>query len=696
MARRAARALLLALALTETAADQGRKRLRGAAREVADVVVEMSKLENIEHLVEHDLQKVLLAFANGTSGDGFAEVLGARLLDMRKDLASLVRTINATRAELAEARDAVGSTEKALESARGAERRARLAERLREGRVAVNYETGEVSALSELLTPQELKRLAAQIGSDNRTTLEAHLLRESYLPAHGARRFAKARGRADPAKLHLDARFLQDVVALSLATAVGGLAAALLAAPNALGYMVGGVLVGPSGLNLIYNLEQTETVAQFGSIFLLFSHGLMYSHYYDHRRRKRARDARRRGELSPTSSKIVDEGGDEGLEGAPEAARRAWAVGFMLVGCLAVAFAGMIPLALGGDHSSAEVSLVAAAFALSSSSTVLSTLQEARLEETLFGHTIIELLSVQDLILAPLLALPTAVHELRQKTHLGRGSFAGWLAGVAGGYLGACALVVFLARRVLPRALGALTRKEAQLLGDEEEEQLERAERRRGGSFAAFGLCVVGYALAMALLGDRLKLSHEAGALFAGLVLVGTPHVDRAKAAVAPLAALFGGMYVASLGLVISPRYLQSHFSAVFGHVLFVVAVKVAVVGPLVHSLGFSKSAAAGAGGVFAQVSEVALFVAARAHDLELVTRHTYLDVLSTTIVLLAVAPLFVHILRRVDRRQFLSLDEGKRGDQSLAEAALAPLRCAAVVLGAPLRIPWAGRSRKA
>ena len=147
------------------------------------------------------------------------------------------------------------------------------------------------------------------------------------------------------------------------------------------------------------------------------------------------------------------------------------------------------------------------------------------------------------------------------------------------------------------------------------------AERRRSGYFAAFGLCVVGYALAMALLGDRLKLSragvgglastraeaaarprsaldarrggvlaieapstrgrriptleapstraeaapgdsvpprgrrgrsHEAGALFAGLVLVGTPHVDRAKAAVAPLAALFGGMYVASLGLVIS------------------------------------------------------------------------------------------------------------------------------------------------
>ena len=86
--------------------------------------------------------------------------------------------------------------------------------------------------------------------------------------------------------MHLDARFLQDVVALSLATAVGGLVAALVHAPHTLGYMVGGVVVGPSGLDLVRNLEQTETVAQFGSIFLLFSHGLMYSHYLDQKKRR--------------------------------------------------------------------------------------------------------------------------------------------------------------------------------------------------------------------------------------------------------------------------------------------------------------------------------------------------------------------------------------------------------------------------
>ena len=162
----------------------------------------------------------------------------------------------------------------------------------------------------------------------------------------------------------------------------------------------------------------------------------------------------------------------------------------------------------------------------------------------------------------------------------------------------------------------------------------------------------------MALLGDRLKLSHEAGALLAGLVLVGTSHVERCKRAVAPLAALFGGMYVASLGLVASPQYVRAHACTVAGRVAGVLVVKLLVVAPVVYALGFSKLASIGAGVVFAQVSEVALFVAARAHHLGLVQRSTYLDVLSSTVVLLAVAPLSVHVVNSVDRRQFLRLDE--------------------------------------
>jgi Kef-type K+ transport system membrane component KefB len=69
-------------------------------------------------------------------------------------------------------------------------------------------------------------------------------------------------------------------VVLCLATAVGGLLAAFVDLPHTLGYILGGMLVGPSCLGFIKQVVQTETLAQFGSIFMLFGHGLIYSQHY--------------------------------------------------------------------------------------------------------------------------------------------------------------------------------------------------------------------------------------------------------------------------------------------------------------------------------------------------------------------------------------------------------------------------------
>ncbi|KAJ1454544.1 hypothetical protein M885DRAFT_521829 [Pelagophyceae sp. CCMP2097] len=727
-------------------------RLRGAAREVGDVSDALLRVEAVEHRVESDMSSVLAAFANASgpwwtrSSNG---VLASRLQDMRNDLAALVTTINATRSELAEARTAVGSSEKALEAARHAERRARVAERLRGGKILIDYETGEVESMHQLLGPAERRRVAKQLGLHNDSQLEDYLIEheDSLLPElHDprSRRFAELRSRADPAMLHLDTRFLQDMVVLSLATAVGGLLAALCRAPATLGYMLGGVVVGPSCLDLVRNLEQAETLAQFGSIFLLFSHGLMYSHYYDHR--KKRLDRKTRG--SPAANKpapsqlhhrsrplpshadgsghdaLEDEAWTEsdddsddsvnssdvsGSDQAPRAqrpqflaARRAFSAGFALVLLLASVFWASVSNVA---TSNAEAMLVAAAFSLSSSSTVLSTMREANLDDTVFGHTVVELLSVQDLVLAPLLALPTAVQELSL-----RSATAFDIVLYIFGYAFTLGLGVLAARRLLPRLLDAMfsqgenddeapakhrpasptkrapsptnTATETDAATPESVEAPEAAAKaatplgarsRRISNDASFGLCVVGYALAMALAADRLKLSHEAGALFAGLVLVGTKHVQRVSHAVAPLASLFGGMYVASLGLVASPQYVRAHAATIGLRVCGVLVVKLGVVALVLYVLGFSRGASLGAGVLFGQVSEVALFVAARAHHLELISRTTYLDVLSSTVVLLAIAPLSVHVMRRIDRKLFLRLDdsEDRAGPWAVVTSAL-------------------------
>lgn len=55
----------------------------------------------------------------------------------------------------------------------------------------------------------------------------------------------------DPAKLHLDPELLRDFVILSMSAALGGVAAAGFGLPEILGYILGGMLVGPGGADVI-------------------------------------------------------------------------------------------------------------------------------------------------------------------------------------------------------------------------------------------------------------------------------------------------------------------------------------------------------------------------------------------------------------------------------------------------------------
>lgn len=74
-----------------------------------------------------------------------------------------------------------------------------------------------------------------------------------------------------------DFRLIVDLVTVLTAASLGGLLAAFLRFPVILGYIGGGILVGPTGLALIKELVQVETLAQFGVAFLLFTLGVEFS-----------------------------------------------------------------------------------------------------------------------------------------------------------------------------------------------------------------------------------------------------------------------------------------------------------------------------------------------------------------------------------------------------------------------------------
>jgi len=70
---------------------------------------------------------------------------------------------------------------------------------------------------------------------------------------------------------------IADLVIILIAALVGGMIARRLKLPVILGYLVGGIAVGPYGLRLVSDVGQIETLATIGVVLLLFTLGIEFS-----------------------------------------------------------------------------------------------------------------------------------------------------------------------------------------------------------------------------------------------------------------------------------------------------------------------------------------------------------------------------------------------------------------------------------
>ncbi|TVU48535.1 hypothetical protein EJB05_08174 [Eragrostis curvula] len=77
--------------------------------------------------------------------------------------------------------------------------------------------------------------------------------------------------------LQLDIRLIKDLVVIIVSATGGGIIFSCMGQPVIVGYLLAGSLIGPGGLNLISEMVQVETFAQFGVVFLLFALGLEFS-----------------------------------------------------------------------------------------------------------------------------------------------------------------------------------------------------------------------------------------------------------------------------------------------------------------------------------------------------------------------------------------------------------------------------------
>ncbi|MGQ9870811.1 cation:proton antiporter domain-containing protein [Leptodesmis sp.] len=378
-----------------------------------------------------------------------------------------------------------------------------------------------------------------------------------------------------------DFRLILDLVTVLGAAAIGGLLAALLRQPILLGYLIAGMVVGPTGLGLIKELVQVETLAQFGVAFLLFALGVEFSFT----------------ELNKVKGISLGGGG--------------------LQIALTIMVTAVVSVGMGWVTSPAQGVFLGAILSLSSTAVVLKSLMERNETGTPHGQVLLGILVVQDLALGLMLAVLPALDQPPEAI----GIAVGWALLRTGAFaLGAVAAGIW----IIPRLLRVLARTESREL---------------------FLLCIVALCLGIALLTEQLGLSIEMGAFVAGLMISEVEYSDQTLTYVEPLRDIFASLFFAAIGMLIDPLFLWNNLELILGLVTLVFIGKFLIVMPLVRLFGYPLKTAVIAGLGLAQIGEFSFVLASEGQTLGLVSRRVYLLILGTTAVTLVVTPFVMRLI---------------------------------------------------
>jgi monovalent cation:H+ antiporter-2, CPA2 family len=378
-----------------------------------------------------------------------------------------------------------------------------------------------------------------------------------------------------------DFRLIVDLVSILAAAAVGGIIAGLARQPALLGYIIGGMIVGPAGLGSIKELIQVETLAQFGAAFLLFALGVEFSF----------------SELKKVRKISLGGGGLQIL--------------------LTILVTTFISVSVGWVTTPQQGVFLGAILSLSSTAVVLKSLMESNETATPHGQVMLGILVVQDLALGFMLAVLPALD--RPPAEIG---MAVLQATVKIGLfaLGATAFGIW----VMPRLLRLLASTESREL---------------------FLLGIVTLCLGIALITEHLGLSIEMGAFVAGLMISEAEYADQTLAYVEPIRDVFAALFFAAIGMLIDPLFLWDNWDLILGLVSIVFVGKFVIITPLVRLFGYPLQTALIAGLGLAQIGEFSFVLASEGRNLGLVSRRVYLLLLGTTAVTLVLTPFILRLI---------------------------------------------------
>lgn len=430
----------------------------------------------------------------------------------------------------------------------------------------------------------------------------------------------------DPSKdprmtLQEDIIFVKDLVIVFLAATIGGVIATNFRQPPLIGFLLGGMTVGPGGLGVVTELVEVETLASLGISFLLFSLGIEFSISELHSVRRVVLA----GGLSSTCGVVILTAALSLLlslvASVPEAVALGLAVSLsstaVVLQCLpnphAQPYSSHGPPAASGSNSNAskpntppsEVNQIPptestniqsfdnpnmnhleTASSKTSGKTSGSSFDSPRSRKVMLG-----LLVFQDVMIGLILALlPTL-----------RGSLAQFIEELMSAMLRLGCFVMLsliLAEFVLPSLS-------------------ERLDAAKSQEVFTIG-CVV-FCLAMSYLSEEMGLAIELGAFAAGIMLSESRHKARVEDSISSIRSIFSAVFFISVGMMIHWRYFYQNFAKMTLLLVVILLSKTLVMGLVICVLGsLPLRTAMACGSAIAQAGEFTFVVASKGQALRL------------------------------------------------------------------------------
>ncbi|CAK4076651.1 unnamed protein product [Aphanomyces euteiches] len=538
----------------------------------------LSHLEEQLHLMEQ-LEASVIARINSMDQqlseekgkrpyDSLQALLANDLKEVRVNLHKLAANLNLTMNDLDTVEKDTEEKEKKLEEVLKKQEAEENAHELEErGAAAVDYESGRLKNISTM-----------EVMSDEQR-----------------QHFEKVKNEADPAVLHYDFGLLGQIALLFGVSAVGGIVSTSINLPPTVGYLVGGAIVGPSGLGVVHHFKEVETISLFGTIFLLFAHGAEYS-----------------------------------LHRSDEVFKLYLISGILYVACTIVSVS-LLAVTLGWTPSISEGIIVGAGVCFTSTAPLSEYIRHYNFRQTSFGRLVSAIIAIQDILMSFVLATPEWF-----------AAKSGWITiSVIKTFVAYAAVVVFtiaMHRYVVPSLL----------------EFLVSMEKLHQAPLVLLG--IVSVCLFMSLFTETVGLSLECGAFFAGLAFQGSSNLKATLSSIRVLDNLFGSMFFACIGMILNPAFFLRNCGIVFAMMICVCMIKVTLVTSIMSffQIPFQKSIKAALS--LCQVGEVALIFMIKAHATQLVSRPMYLQFLAATSIFLGLSPVLHRNLNEQNTFHFASV----------------------------------------